>query len=234
MNKIAYLTIDDGPSKITTAIADYLLSRSVPAVMYFVGNKIERNAQAAIYAIKKGFVIGNHSYTHPRFSEISVDEAINEIKKQDALIDRLYVKAHCKREYKTFRFPFGDKGGPNKEDIQMFLKSIGYMRLDCRGITYDWFSDNNFNKDIDAYWSFDYCEYKIAYDSNAWSRDDIIRHMDEEKPQRGGSLLNNKSEEIILMHDHPLTEAIFRSYYSELIDRTINMRVNFNTPAFII
>ena len=97
MKKTVYLTIDDGPTENTKHHVSYLNSRSIPAIMFFLGTNIVQQRDAAIHAVKHGIIIGNHSYSHPRFSELSLDEAIKEIQRQEKLIDQLYEASGCKR-----------------------------------------------------------------------------------------------------------------------------------------
>jgi peptidoglycan/xylan/chitin deacetylase (PgdA/CDA1 family) len=63
-----------------------------------------------IRAIHKGFVIGNHAYSHNRFSTLSFDECVNEILKTEKLIDKAYKHANMARPGKYFRFPHLDRG----------------------------------------------------------------------------------------------------------------------------
>jgi len=60
--KHAYLTIDDSPSKFTKNKVDFLKKNNIKAIFYCRGEFIKGNMNAVIYAIEKGFLIGNHSY----------------------------------------------------------------------------------------------------------------------------------------------------------------------------
>jgi len=111
--KTAYLTIDDAPSKDFRKKIDFLLSKNIPAIIFCQGNDLQNNQEEIIYAIKKGFIIGNHSHDHPYFSQLTLEQAKEQIKKTDVVIDEIYQKAGILRPVKFFRFPFGDKGGLN-------------------------------------------------------------------------------------------------------------------------
>ncbi|MBQ3168943.1 MAG: polysaccharide deacetylase family protein, partial [Clostridia bacterium] len=87
----AILTIDDIASKNTTEIVDFLLEKGITAVMFARGANIEKHYDEAIYAVQKGMIVGNHSYSHPAFSAISLDEGIKEIEKCEKVLDRLYL-----------------------------------------------------------------------------------------------------------------------------------------------
>lgn len=105
-----YLTIDDSPSPHTDEMIDFLVDRKIPALLFCRGDFIEQNSAPIIRAIKHGFVIGNHSYSHPRFSEISFEEAVNQIEKTENLIEDTYRQADVIRRGKYFRFPHMDCG----------------------------------------------------------------------------------------------------------------------------
>ena len=70
----ALLTIDDISSKNTPAIVDYLCEKNIRAIMFMVGQWAENNPDELVYALQHGMIVGNHSYTHPHFSEISFEE----------------------------------------------------------------------------------------------------------------------------------------------------------------
>lgn len=124
----AYLTIDDSPTRHTDDLTDFLVQENVPAVLFCIGSAyqdlhvqcegIEQNALPVLNAIHKGFVIGNHTYTHRRSSEMSYDEVIREIEKTEELIEQLYREAGKIRPVKLIRFPHLDRGaGANIVDF---------------------------------------------------------------------------------------------------------------------
>ena len=110
MSKKIYLTIDDSPSSSFRSNLDFLISHKIPAVFFCIGNRMESAWEDLIYAIQQGYPIGNHSYTHPHFSDLSLGAAKKEIQKTDALIEKLYKDAGQPDYDRLFRFPYGDKG----------------------------------------------------------------------------------------------------------------------------
>lgn len=233
MRKIAYLTIDDGPTENTKGHVDYLNSKSIPAIMFFVGSNIEQYRDAAIYAVQHGIIVGNHSYSHPQFSKITLVEAVGEIKRQEALIDQVYAAAGRVRQYKLFRFPYGDKGGANKGQLQEYLKSEGFMKIDSTEITHPSYYENGLDKDWDVFWTFDYREYAIQDGASASDQRNILSYINMMGLWSGGSPLDRFSAEIILIHDHSATEMRFPGYFSELLDHTMAMGIEFTMPRFI-
>jgi len=70
------LTIDDIPSDNTCAIVDYLNEAGIQSIMFAEGEKAEKNPEPVVYAVQHGMIVGNHSYSHPHFSELSLSEGI--------------------------------------------------------------------------------------------------------------------------------------------------------------
>lgn len=160
------LTIDDITSKNTPAIVDYLYEKGICAILFAVGQNVEKYYDEAIYAVKKGMIVGNHSYTHPDFSSLSVKTCIEEIETCEAVIDRLNSDAGVERLYKPFRFPYGHKGGKNKDALQIYLSEQGFHKVVDKQISYPWWGENDLDKDIDTFWTFDFGEFYIRPGSN--------------------------------------------------------------------
>ena len=83
------LTFDDGPSAYTSAILDQLEKYDAHATFFVVGNRVSSYASTIKRAYSLGCEIGNHSWSHPQLSAISVQEMKNEISKTDAAIEKV-------------------------------------------------------------------------------------------------------------------------------------------------
>jgi peptidoglycan/xylan/chitin deacetylase (PgdA/CDA1 family) len=120
MVKTAYMTIDDSPTYDTDRLTDFLVERNVPAVLFCIGSAyadldiqcqgMEQLPDPIVRAIEKGFVVGNHTYTHRRSSDLPYDTVIAEIEKTETLIEAMYRKAGKARTHKLLRFPHIDRG----------------------------------------------------------------------------------------------------------------------------
>ena len=106
----AYLTIDDSASERMDDLVDYLVSKGIPAVFFCRGDMLEANPQAAVRAVKKGFVLANHTYSHQRASNFDADFTIQEIKQCEFLLERIYKEAGVQKSHKYFRYPHVDRG----------------------------------------------------------------------------------------------------------------------------
>jgi peptidoglycan/xylan/chitin deacetylase (PgdA/CDA1 family) len=110
MTHTAYLTIDDSPSTITDELIDFLSENEIPALIFARGDLLEANPKPLIKAIEKGFILGNHLYSHQRSSLLSIEQIKEEITKTEALINNAYTQAGRIRTLKTIRFPYLDRG----------------------------------------------------------------------------------------------------------------------------
>ncbi|MBI4031170.1 MAG: polysaccharide deacetylase family protein [Proteobacteria bacterium] len=106
----AYLTIDDSPSARTGDLTEALEKRGIPALLFCRGDRLEQNPAPVARGIQKGFVIGNHAWSHTRFSALPFETCVVEIEKTEKLIDAAYRDAGIARPGKYFRFPHMDRG----------------------------------------------------------------------------------------------------------------------------
>jgi peptidoglycan/xylan/chitin deacetylase (PgdA/CDA1 family) len=137
MTLTAYMTIDDSPTYDTDRLTDFLVERNVPAVLFCIGGAykdvgiecqgIEQLPDPLVRAVEKGFVLGNHTYTHSRSSEMSFEQVVEEIEMTEKLIDELYKKARKTRTVKLLRFPQIDRGCGNANVVD-FSKAGDYAQ----------------------------------------------------------------------------------------------------------
>ena len=228
----ALLTIDDVSSKNTPAIVDYLSEKNIPVIMFCVGQWAENHPDELIYALKHGIIVGNHSYTHPQFSSITIDECKKEIEKNEEVLDRFYEQAGVERKYRPFRFPYGDKGGANKDAIQQYLSEKGFDKVKDTELDYPWWKEKGLDKDIDTLWTFDFMEYCIRPDSG-FTKDNVMARIHDADPKEGAALLKDGNNHILLIHAHDETEEMEPGYFMTFIDELINNGVEFVKPEFI-
>lgn len=94
-----YLTFDDGPDpRYTSALLDLLSAHRVQATFFLIGRQAALHPQLVERVVAEGHQIGNHSYSHPRFRELSLARKIEEIEKTDQILARFDgVRHHAVR-----------------------------------------------------------------------------------------------------------------------------------------
>lgn len=105
-----YLTIDDGPSERFIDLCNFLKQRHIPAVFFNRGDAMEQRPDHVIHGIHQGFIMASHAYSHRRFSGLNVQEAEEEIRRTEDILEALYIKAGMPRRGRYFRFPYMDRG----------------------------------------------------------------------------------------------------------------------------
>jgi len=84
------LTFDDGPDlTFTPAILDKLKKHGVKATFFLLGSNIEKYPDLVKRMAMEGHLIGNHTYSHPKLTEVSDEVYHQEIERTDALIQSL-------------------------------------------------------------------------------------------------------------------------------------------------
>jgi peptidoglycan-N-acetylglucosamine deacetylase len=245
--KIAYLTIDDSPTKDFIAKLEYLITKQIPAVWFCEGARLEQYPDSIITAIKAGYIIGNHSYSHPSFSMITLEQAFDEIGHTNEIIEDLYAQAGVQRPAKFFRFPYGDKGGltghdvfmpyigegkRRKDAIQQYLRDLGYTQPQFAGVTYQYYEQYGLQSDIDWHWTYDCMEWSVFQPEprlGIVNLDKVLARMDEHEPEGGRGLNDGQSEEIILLHDHAETTDLFEP----IIERFLTKGLEFGAIPLI-
>ena len=240
--KTAYLTIDDGPSADWEGKLDFLVAHGIPAVWFCEGGALAARPEFAPKAIALGHVVANHSYDHPRFSDISIEECKEQIRRTDDSIDQCYARNGAPRPAKFFRFPYGDKGGlrhadvfgpyegegaRRKAELQSFLRDLAYWQPAFPGITYRYYLRAGLLADLDWHWTFDCGEHVMAVaeppDAGECLRS-IFEDMERDEPGRCRGLNCLDSEDIVLIHDHPETTNMFPRIIERLLAKGIRFR----------
>lgn len=228
----ALLTIDDFSSKNTPAIVDYLKEKGIKIIFFAEGRKVERFYEEAKYALKNGMIIGNHSYSHPAFSSITLEEGIADIEKCEDVLNKLYADCGVERVYRPFRFPFGDKGGANKEGLQKYLKEKGFHKVKDTHFDYPWWKEFGLDKDIDTFWTFDFGEYQIRPGSD-FTKESVWERMHDKNPKNGAVLFAENNRHLLLLHAHDETEEMVPEYYKQFVEHLLENGIVFDEPEFI-
>ncbi len=96
------LTFDVASSTDTPALLAVLEAHNAKATFFLTGEWVERNPAVFREIVRIGHVIGNHSYSHPDLSTISLGQVATELRRTDELMMKLGG-----RKPTFFRPPFG-------------------------------------------------------------------------------------------------------------------------------
>jgi peptidoglycan-N-acetylglucosamine deacetylase len=134
--KIA-LSFDDGPDReFTPKILDVLKEKKAPATFFVVGSVANDDLGLIRREFAEGHEIGNHTYTHPRWNEISRTQIDVELNVTERLLNStLGVKTLL------FRPPYGIDHEPETADEVAQLpiaQSMGYIIVGARIDPHDW------------------------------------------------------------------------------------------------
>ena len=161
-----YLTFDDGPSKHTEMILNYLGKHNVHATFFVVPDK--NSARLLNMILENGHEIGVHSFSHDyNIIYSSVEAFLADFKKA---YDLIYEQTKIKPE--IFRFPAGSRNGFNSDVWEAII-----AEMTRRGFVYfDWNVDS---KDYaDATWTqmYNTVTKEVAENTAKGRRSIILMH----------------------------------------------------------
>lgn len=177
----AVLTVDDVPSSRFAEKFAFLVHRGIPGVLFCWGEKMAGSEDLLVEALHRGYVLGNHSWTHPRFSDLSLRQARGEILETESALETLHLRAGVPRTRRYFRFPYFDRGA-TPDQAQAFedlLAACGFEALNGPGTSWGC--------------TFDQAEYRLT-------GPEALGRITAQGLGRG---------DVILIHDHEDTHDVF-------------------------
>lgn len=131
--KTLYLTFDCGYENGNTAIIlDVLKEKDVPAAFFCTVDEMRSAPEIVARMINEGHIVGNHSVTHPHFSQISRTQMAKEILEADN-----YLRENFGYSAPFFRFPFGEY----TESALEAVASLGFTSVFWSAAYKDWETD---------------------------------------------------------------------------------------------
>ena len=110
--KLLVLTFDDGPSKYTTELLDFLESTNTPATFFLLGEQAEKYPDIVLQESLNNLVC-IHSYTHKFFTKISKEEVLEQVNKTSNIIQDITSITQ-----KYIRVPYGILNDNVKETLK--------------------------------------------------------------------------------------------------------------------
>ncbi len=228
--RTAALSIDDlpfvigsdapkGPQDAPAAIAanrkllNALARHRVPVTGFVNEKKVEQLGTTAGTEILKSWIasgldLGNHSYAHLDFNDLSVDQFEDEIVRGETTIVPLMQAAGRKVEF--FRFPFNHTGDTEAKHsaITEFLSHRGYRLAPCTIETSDYIFADAYQRMAASHDHSSQARLRREYVAFTAAQIDYFRHMNAE-------VLGYEPPEIVLLHDNQLN--------ADVMDQILNL-----------
>lgn len=193
------------------SLADALDRFKAPATIFVVGSQIDEpeETELLVHWMGKGVSVGNHSFSHRAFNELSRAEGVAEIDRTNNLI-RPAARAYG-GDIRYFRFPFLAEGSTRAEKDQW------RKELDRRGMRNAPVSISNDDWKFDA----EYTEAELAQD---WARrfeigQAYLQHMRESIAYwdaLGHDLMDRNVRHVLLIHANRINRDYLGQILSEL------------------
>jgi peptidoglycan-N-acetylglucosamine deacetylase len=117
------LTWDDGPTpERTPYVLDVLREKGVKATFFLQGSNAERYPELVCRIKHEGHVIGNHSYSHPYFPDLTPQQAEEEIVRTNQILGEILGTPPT-----LFRYPFGTSSPAADEVLRRNHLSSGIL-----------------------------------------------------------------------------------------------------------
>jgi len=135
-HKVA-LTFDDGPEPTyTPQILDILKRENAPATFFVIGDNAKNNPRLLRRTYDEGHEIGNHTFTHPNFTDLS-----ETIIRAELNLTELVLESGLGVKSILFRPPYGIDHQPDSADEVVLLpipQKLGYLLVGARIDPHDW------------------------------------------------------------------------------------------------
>ncbi|WP_130736777.1 polysaccharide deacetylase family protein [Flavobacterium sp. J27] len=153
-------------------------------------------------------IIGNHTYSHPRYSEVGFANFIKDIEQGEKLTKQYASKYN--KEVKYFRFPFNDMGKDSIQHMQIreYLKSKNYTIAPFTIESSDWMFNTVYQHYLDTGESE---KAKVIGEQYVEKTLELVAFYET----MANTIYNRPIKQIYLCHDN----AINTDYLVEIISR---------------
>lgn len=130
-DKVIHLTFDDGPiPRLTEYICSVLSDYNAKATFFCVGENLHKHPSAAAGLLKRGHVIGNHTYHHLKAWKAKTSTYLNDIK--------MFEDEFCgKFEAPSYSWLFRPPHGQIKPGLARAIVKMGYEIIMWDTLSYD-------------------------------------------------------------------------------------------------
>lgn len=129
--RVVAITFDDGPNSVYTPQVLEIFSKAKgKATFFMIGEQMRNHPEIVKQVLDQGHEIGNHTFTHPKLSKLSIKDSLEEIEQTEKLIEEM-----TGRKPIVFRPPFLDYN----QDTLSILQQKGYAMIGALNLeAQDW------------------------------------------------------------------------------------------------
>lgn len=217
MKRQVLLTIDDSPSPLMGMRLDYLRPLGIPILWFCRGDNLAERPEIAIQALHDGHTLGNHSWDHPMFSALSLDEAADQIDRTEKALEDIHRRAGVPRKVRCFRFPYETTIGTpeHHQALQEILRSRGFQAPDLPAIQDAGFRERISRGDLSWSWTYDLQDWTLRSSDSpdaAEVLEKVLARLTNEVPHRTEPL------DVFVGHDHAHTMGQWEAVLLRLLD----------------
>ncbi|HXZ18466.1 MAG TPA: glycosyltransferase [Candidatus Acidoferrales bacterium] len=140
-HKVA-ISFDDGPDpEYTPQILDILKEKNATATFFVIGEHAKDWPRLLRRMYAEGHEVGNHTFTHPRFSATDISETFI---RTELNLTELVIESRLGAKSLLFRPPYGIDHQPDSADEVTLLpipQRLGYLLVGARIDPHDWGSE---------------------------------------------------------------------------------------------
>jgi peptidoglycan/xylan/chitin deacetylase (PgdA/CDA1 family) len=129
--RVVAITFDDGPNPVyTPQVLEIFSEAKGKATFFMIGEQMKSHPEVVKQVRDQGHEIGNHTFTHPKLSQLSEQDCLKEVEDTEILIEKM-----AGRKPVVFRPPYLDY---NQDTVSLLQKKkypmIGAINLEAQ----DW------------------------------------------------------------------------------------------------
>jgi len=217
MKRPVLLTIDDSPSPLMAQRLEYLRALGIPILWFCRGDHLAERPEVGVQALRDGHTLGNHSWSHPRFSQLTLEEARVEIDRTEEILDEIHLRAGVVRDLRCFRFPYEDRLGSaqHQADLQELLRSRSFEPPRLPSVVHAGFRERDAAQDLAWSFTMDLEDWMLKPSDSpeaAATLRKVLDRLETEVPSRPFGL------EVLAGHDHSHTAGQWEAVLIRLMD----------------
>lgn len=199
----------DGPSRAKMLINKLKKHRVNQAAFFAVSKNLDAEGKERLQAYAEaGHIIANHTYSHPDFNKLELDDYIQNFVQAD------HALSEFKNMRKWFRFPYLREGDTKekRDGMRDKLAELGYINAYITLNNYDWYIEDLFQKAISNGHDVDLKKLSQFY------VDVIVKGIDY-YDQLSIKYLTRSPKHVLLLHEMDITALFIGDLVDELRTR---------------